>query len=333
MILVSGATGRVGMQVVRTLRRLSLDVRALVRKGSEYFWLDDTGSRYFFGDLRDAASLRRATRDMRYLILCHNVTVEERDNNHDLVTVKGTEALLAAAKASGVGRVVMVSCLGAERHPGVVAFAARKRAEEHVMASGMDFTILRAGVHEGTFLGVAMRAREGGRLVVPGAGENRLSPLATVDIGRMAASSLDLADVKNQIVEAGGPAHTARELLDMACQAVGVPASPTVLPGPAVSFGARLGRPLRRYANRLAELNVWFKEDLVVDAEATARRFNLKLTPMASAMAETGQWLVARSSPEEREKLIVHRQFYATIYEPGAARLADMPDGPPPRMD
>ena len=328
MILVSGATGQVGKAVVRTLRRLSLDVRALVRKGSEYYWLNDTGCRYFFGDLRDAASLKRATRDMRYLVLCHNVGVEGRDNNHDLVTVQGTASLMEAARASGVERVVLVSCLGAERHPGVVAFAARKRAEEHVLASGLDYTILRVGVHEGPFLSLAMRARAGGRPLSPGPGANRLSPLASVDIGRMAASSLDLQDVKNQILELGGAPHSARELLDMACQSVGVASAPRALPSAAVSVGARLGRPVRRYANRLAELGVWFNEDLTADAEASARRFNLKLTPMSAAMADTGRFLVGRADPEERDKLIVHRQFYATIYEPGTARLEDMPEGP-----
>lgn len=333
MILVSGATGRVGMQVVRTLRRLNLDTRALVRKGSEYFWLNDTGTQYFFGDLRDPASLRRACRGMRYLILCHNVAVESVDNNHDHVTVRGTEALLGAAVAAGVGRVVLVSCRGVDRHPDVVAFAARKRAEEHVMASGLDFTILRVGPHEGVFLDLAERSRRSGRLLMPGPGDNLLSPLATVDIARMAAASLDLADARGQILELGGPPRTARELTELAAAAVGAELSPRALPGAVVSVGARLGRPVRRYANRLAELGVWFSEELVADPEASAKRFNIKLTDIGQAMAESGRWLVARADPEEREKLIVHRQFYATIYEPGTAPLAEMPLGPPPRQD
>ena len=49
MILVTGATGRLGGQIVRLLRAAKMDVRALVRAGSEYFWLNDTGCTYFFG--------------------------------------------------------------------------------------------------------------------------------------------------------------------------------------------------------------------------------------------------------------------------------------------
>ncbi len=333
MILVSGATGRVGSQVVRTLRRLNLDVRALVRKGSEYFWLNDSGCRYFFGDLRDPGSLARATRDMRYLVMCANVIQEQRDNNHDSVTVRGNAALLEAAKANGVQRVVLVSCLGVERPDQGVVFAARKRAEEHVQAAGMDYTILRASVHEGPFLELAMQTRAGRPALLPGAGENRLTPLPAVDIGRMAAASLDLAAVRNRTIELGGAPLSARECYAMACEAVGVDARATVLPSPALALGRRLGRPVRRFANRLAELSVWFNDDLVADASVATSLFGLKPTPMAEAMRQGGDWMVKVSDPEEREKLIVHRQFYATVYEPGEARLGELPSGPAPRQD
>lgn len=333
MILVSGATGRVGSQVVRTLRRLNLDVRALVRKGSEYFWLNDTGCRYFFGDLRDPHSLARATRDVRWLVLCANVGLEQRDNNHDVVTVHGTEALLAAARANGVERVVLVSCLGVERPDRGVVFAARRRAEEHVLASGLDYTILRASVHEGPFLELAMRAKEGRALALPGAGENQLNPLAAVDIGRMAAASLDLAAAKNQILELGGEPRSARACYELACEALGVEATARALPRPALALGTRLGRPVRRFANRLAELSVWFNEDLSADPGLASRLFGLRLTPLGEAMAQSGDWMLKMRDPEEREKLIVHRQFYATIYEPGTAPLSELAAGPAPRQD
>ena len=53
VILVTGATGRLGSRIVRLLRRARLPVRALVRSGSYYYRLNDTGCGYFFGDLRN----------------------------------------------------------------------------------------------------------------------------------------------------------------------------------------------------------------------------------------------------------------------------------------
>ena len=330
MILVTGATGRVGSEVVRTLRRLNLSARALVRKGSEYFWLNDTGCQYFFGDLRDARSLARAARGMRYLIVATNVPLESRDNNHAIVTVEGLKSLLGVARE--VERVVLVSCLGAGKGLRAVAFQARRSAEEVVQASGLPYTVLRAGPHEGVFLDLAMAGRSG-PVLQPGPGTNLVSPLAAVDIARMAVASLDLAAVKDQVLEVGGEPTQSGALLREACAAVGVSAAPTTLPGPLVALGARLGRPVRRYANRLAEQSVWFREELVADPAATAARFNLKLSPFGSALQTQGDRLVRMEDPEQKEAMIVHRQFYATIYEPGTARLEDLPDGPPPRAD
>lgn len=328
MILVSGATGRVGGQVVRTLRRLNLDVRALVRKGSEYFWLNDTGCRYFFGDLRDPASLSRAMVGVRHVVICANVGLERRDNDLEAVVVRGSAALLEAARDAAIQRVVLVSCLGVDRPGQVVAFQARRRAEEQVQASGLDYTILRASVHEGPFLELALRAHDGRPALLPGPGDNRLSPLASVDIGRMAAASLDLSTVLNRVVDVGGPVMSAREAYGMAAEALGVQGRARSLPGPALALGCGLGRPVRRYANRLAELRRWFSEDLVASDEATSSTFGLRLTPLATAMRQEGARMLQLRDPEEREKLTVHRQFYATIYEPGQARLADLPDGP-----
>ena len=331
MILVSGATGRIGSQVVRTLRRLSLDVRALVRKGSEYFWLNDSGCRYFFGDLRDPASLARAIVGARYLVCCATVGRESRDNHHENVTVGGLQHLVDAARQVGVERVVLVSCLGVGHGFSNVVFEARQRAEDILSGSGLPFTILRTGLHEGPFLDLAFRVKEAGSVLLPGPGKNLISPLACQDVARMAAASLDLASVKDQIVEVGGATMSAHQAFEAACLAVGVPPTGRVLPEPAVSFGSRLGRPLRRWSNRLAEMAVWWNQDLTVDAVASAGRFGLKLTPLDVALAAGAERMAKLRDPEQREAMVVHRQFYATIYEPGTARLEDLPEGPPRR--
>lgn len=334
MILVSGATGRVGEQVVRTLRRFGLEVRALVRKGSEYYWLNDTGCRYFFGDLRDPTSLNRAARGATYLVVCSGVRLESKDNNHDSVTVRGHQALIEAARNGGAQRVVVVSCMGTDRASDVPAFAARRQMEEMAVHSGIDYAILRANIHEYPFIDLALRVKDTGSVWLPAAGTNRLTPLPTVDLARMAASSLDLDSVRNQIVEVGGSeTRTARAWFDLACEVVGVPATARTLPAPLGALGKKLGRPLRRYANRLAEMSVWFERDLTVDPAHTAALFKLPATPMRAALEAAAARAVSLRDPEERERRIVHRQFYATIYEPGTASLDAMPDGPPPRQD
>ncbi len=334
MILVTGATGRVGTQVIRTLRKLSLDTRALVRKGSEYYWLNDTGCRFFFGDLRDESSVRRACRDAQYLIVCSGVDLETRDNHHGNVTVEGHARLFQAARDRGVQHIVLISCMGVDRGYGIRGFDARKDAEDLLVQSGVDYTILRACAHEHFFLDMAWQIHDSGSVTLPGDGDNQLSPIATNDLALMAVASLDLAAVKNRVVTVGGGANmNAGEALRQACSAVGVEPNHQSMPQALARLGGKVGRPFRRYARRLAERGIWFSEEFTVASDDMTKTFNIPLTALADALAAGAEETRTLRDPEMRERKMVHPQFYATVYQPGEANLADLPSGPPPRQD
>lgn len=329
MILVTGGTGRYGDQVVRTLRKLGLEVRALVRKGSHYYWLNDTGCGFFFADLLDPVSLRRACRDVSHLVVCSGIQEESRTNNHSTVTVEGHAALFQAARERGVSKVVMLSCLGVESIEGVRTFEARRAAEEHLVRSGLEYTILRAPLHEHFFLDLAWAVHDKGRAILPAEGNNRLQPIASRDVALLAAASLDLDAVRNQVVSLAGPQElSARRAFELACEAVGVQPTAQVLPGPALALGRRLGRPVRRYSHKLDERAAWFEKDLLADAAAVERLFSVRLTPFEQALQQTNEIYRVMRDPEEREKRMVHPQFYATVYEPGEDKLENMPLGP-----
>lgn len=334
MILVTGGTGHVGEQVVRTLRRFNLPVRALVRKGSHYYWLNDTGCGFFFGDLRDPLSLRRALRGCSHLVVCSGVGLESSDNHHTNVTVDGHGALFEAARNQQIERVVLLSCMGVDRGYKTPAFDARQGAEELLIHSGLDYTILRACVHEHFFLKLAWNVVDNGSARFFGPGTNRLSPIATTDLGMLAAASLDLASVRNQTVPVGGPSeHTPLELFQTACDVVGVEPRHTHIPRAAVGLARSIGRPFRRYAHRVGEKQIWMTEDLVADAAQIQATFGIPLTPLDQALAAANEVVKVMRDPTEREKRMVHPQFYATVYEPGQAKLPDLPSGPPPRQD
>jgi len=332
MIVVTGATGHVGGHIVRTLRALDLPVRTIVRKGSEYFWLNDTGCEFFFGDLRDSLSLRRSLTEAEFLISATNIGRETQANNHKDVTVEGHRNLFEAAKKRGIRRAVHISCLGAELGP--PAFQARFGAEEALKESGLEYTIIRACIHEKPFLDLAYTILDKGSVTLPGPGDNRLSIVPAIDLAKIAAASLDHEGLANQTISLGGSETvTARDALDLACEVVGVAPNVKVLPSSVVKVGAKVGKPFRRFANRLAEQHVWFTNELTVGSDQTLAAHGLPTTDLRTAMQTTAEVMDILRDPEQREAHMVHPQFYATVYEPGTAPLADLPDGPPPRRD
>ncbi|MCT7297627.1 NmrA family NAD(P)-binding protein [Ralstonia sp. CHL-2022] len=131
-ILVTGATGRVGRQVVNQLVNRGADVRALVRDPSKADF--PASVNVVQGDMLDLESLRRAFAGVRTLFLLNAVAGDEF-----------TQALIAlnVARESGVERVVYLSVMHAERFVNVPHFAVKSGAERMIEQMGFSATILR----------------------------------------------------------------------------------------------------------------------------------------------------------------------------------------------
>lgn len=131
-ILVTGATGRVGTQVVQQLVQRGAAVRVLVRDPSKASF--PAGVEVVQGDLLDVDALRAAFKGVNTLFLLNAVAGDEF-----------TQALipLNVARDSGVERVVYLSVLHNERFANVPHFAVKQGAERMIEQMGFSATILR----------------------------------------------------------------------------------------------------------------------------------------------------------------------------------------------
>ena len=113
--LVTGATGFVGSAVARALVADGLAVRALVRPQSDRRNLKGVPVTPVEGDLTDPASLARALAGCRYLFhVAADYRIWVPDPAAMLRTnVEGTSALMRAALAAGVERIVYCSSVAA----------------------------------------------------------------------------------------------------------------------------------------------------------------------------------------------------------------------------
>ncbi|WP_407560913.1 NAD(P)H-binding protein [Streptomyces sp. 184] len=135
MILVTGATGKVGGQAVAQLHWAGADVRALVRDPARADFPE--GVEVVRGDLADPASLGPAFAGVSGLFLVW-----------PLPTADTAPAVLDAALAGGVRRVAYVSAWGAADDPdeepdGILGF--HTAIERLLRASPVEWTLLRAG--------------------------------------------------------------------------------------------------------------------------------------------------------------------------------------------
>ena len=131
-ILVTGATGRVGRNVVEQLTRRGANVRVLTRDPAKAEFA--AGIEVAKGDLLDIDALRAALSGVSTLFLLNAVTGDEF-----------TQAIITlnVARAMGVDRVVYLSVFEADRAVNVPHFAVKFGAERMLQAMGFSATILR----------------------------------------------------------------------------------------------------------------------------------------------------------------------------------------------
>lgn len=131
-ILVTGATGNVGRQVVQQLINRGADVRALVRNPETANL--PASVQIVQGDLLDVDSLRGAFKDVSTLFLLNAVVADEF-----------TQALVALnlAREAGIERIVYLSVIHSDLYANVPHFAGKYGVERMIEQMGLNATILR----------------------------------------------------------------------------------------------------------------------------------------------------------------------------------------------
>jgi nucleoside-diphosphate-sugar epimerase len=118
MILLTGANGHLGANVLRRLLSEGATVRALLRPQSDNATVDDLKVERVHGDLRDPNSLVAAVKGCTTIYHCaaQVSTVSRGEQDIFANNVLGTRNLLRAALENGVKRVVVSGSLSAAGH-------------------------------------------------------------------------------------------------------------------------------------------------------------------------------------------------------------------------
>ncbi len=177
-ILVTGATGNVGRNVVEQLINRGADVRALVRDPSK---ADLPASvEVAQGDLLDVDSLRSAMSGISTLFLLNGVVADEY-----------TQALIAlnVAREAGIERIVYLSVIHSDVYVNVPHFAGKFGVERMIERMGMNATILRPAYYMDNEITIKDVVSSYGIYPMP-IGDKGLAMIDARDVGEIAAIEL-----------------------------------------------------------------------------------------------------------------------------------------------
>lgn len=289
-VVILGGTGFVGRHLVARLLHggdrvtvLSRGVDATKRR------LKPQGASLIEGDVADADFLAAVLDDADAVVNLIGILNEkgDRGDGFERVFVGITAALIDAMQRMGVRRLLQMSALNAGRGESHY-LQARGRAEQHVRASGLDWTLLRPSVIAGP--GDGLFCRFDGLLkfapVLPiGRADARFQPVWVGDVVEAFAKAVDEPRSVGQSYDLVGPdVMTLKQIVKLAARGRGrhrvVLGLPTSLGKLQAEVGEWLpGKPISRDNWRSLQLDS-------VSMEDGLRRLNLTPTPVEPKLAE-----------------------------------------------
>jgi uncharacterized protein YbjT (DUF2867 family) len=282
MILIVGASGRLGSIVAQRLLEEGKPVRAMTRTPLNLALLKQRGAEVVSGDLRNPASLLDACQGVEQVLVAAHALVGKGDNNPHTVDDLGNRHLIDAAKAVGVKHFIFISVLGASIDAPLEFFRIKYRTEEYLRASGLNFTIIRPSAFMDLWAQLTGQPIvEQGKTIIFGSGNNPINFVAVEDVASFAGIALDDPRARNAVIEVGGPENlTMNQVAETFERVSGRQASKRHIPLPMMRMLSVLMQPVNPAMSRQIHAGIYMDTaNQRYDMTGTARAFGVRLTP------------------------------------------------------
>lgn len=326
---VTGATGFIGAAIVRELLRDGIAVRVLVRPGADTRNLQGLDLEFRQGDLRDPASLKTGVAGCTQVFhAAADYRLWTRDPGAMYrANVDGTRAVLEAAEAAGVERVVYTSSVGTLGNPGngtpgteetPVAFSEMvghykkskflaEREAERFLERGLPLVIVNPSTPVGSH---DIKPTPTGKIIVDFL--NRKMP-AYLDTGLNLISVEDCA--RGHVLAArhgrigrkyilGNRNLTLREIFAMLSAITGLPAPKVRLPYYPILAAAWINEGISRLTGREPLIPLtgvqMARKFMFFDPSRAITELGLPQTPVETALEQAVAWFRANGYLEQR---------------------------------
>ncbi len=323
MILVTGASGYVGNNLVRRLVALNKPVRAMVGNVDKALLrLKDVEPKIEIvkGDVTRPETIAEWLDGVDTIVHLVAIAVEKGKRTYETINTQGTINLVDSAKKAGIRRFVNMCQNGASPDAKSRFLRSKGIAQDYVARSGLDWTAFRPSVIWGPqdeFANVQARLVRLTPFIFPivGDGKAQFQPVYVGDVAEAIARAIDDRSTFGQEYELGGPeVLTYEEIAVRVLKALGTNRLrvkiPVALMRPLVAImQAVLPNPpvTTTLLDLLAVPNVVKTNDLINKFGIDPRRFapeNLAYMRSFSALTTLGKFL-GRATEEDKVRSAV----------------------------
>lgn len=264
LVLVAGATGKLGLEVVRELKRRGHAVRALGRSKAKLEALRGLADDLYVADALKPETLTGALAGVDRVFSCLGASVipmpRYGGKTFTQVDYPANRNLIAAAVEAEVRKFVYVSVFGAHKVPQRDFIRGHELVVEELRRSGLSYSVLRP---TGFFSAMDEILLVASRGLLPefNGGTARTNPIHEEDLAELCVDAFDKPS--GWEADVGGPdALTRREIAQLAWQAIGKEGKAVRVPVTALRAAGLLMRP---FSPRVGHLFTFIADILIDD--------------------------------------------------------------------
>jgi uncharacterized protein YbjT (DUF2867 family) len=278
-VLVVGATGQRGGVIARQIIASGTKVRALARSRERLSPLAP-GAEIAPVDLRDLPRLTEACRGVDQIVATANNNMGKGPSSPSRIDLSAYQNLCAAARNTGVRRLIYVSYRGVAQDAPVDIFRIKWYVEDAIRRSGVPHVMLRPTAFMDVWIDgiMAKDIREKGAVMIFGDGNRVANYIAVEDVAKFAVAILSRADVVNEVVDAGGPSNLSQnDLATLVERRLKSSGKRRHVPVAALRLLPPIIRPFNEVAARLMTLGLYVatKSEPFPGWQASADRFGV----------------------------------------------------------
>lgn len=239
MIAIAGGTGRLGSLLARRLARQGLGVRVITRDPARAAHLQELSLEIVTADVRDRAGIRSALEGAGIVVSAVHGFIGPGHVSPDSVDREGNVNLIDAASDLDAD-VILMSVVGASAEHPMELLRAKHAAEQHLVASGTGWTIVRATAFIELWEEIMRRP------IVFGRGENPINFVSVHDVATAVERAVLDTRLRGQVIEVGGPQNlTFNQLAALLHHAHGRSGTVRHIPRPVLRVTAPFSRQVR----------------------------------------------------------------------------------------